>query len=160
MLCIIYCFLFLQLNTKGTVWFLKFWKSYSRGLRGLTLPAESYYYFISFSRTLILFSAFLSECKAGGGADGGAGAGANGDTVATFEPSTETLLLSFAIRDSWWLFSAPSGRVAERLARASFIADGLTGGAGGAALGGPGAVTPPLTESDLKNSSRLLCNWN
>lgn len=107
-----------------------------------------------------MFSVLLSTEPAGpelgtGGAgfDGGPEPGNFGAL------STDALLLSFAFCagpfGSWWLFSSASGRVAERLARASFS---VVGGAGGADIGGPVALTP-LTVSDLKNSSRLLCNW-
>ena len=88
---------------------------------------------------------------------GGAGVG-GGAALGGLATSSEALLVNLGGRvpfDSWWLFSWGSGSVALRLASASLSADG---GAGGAALGGP-ALTPLLIVSDLKNSSRLLCNW-
>lgn len=112
----------------------------------------------------------LSVLLRGGGAPGGAEMGKGGAGVAggaalfVLGTSMEALLVSLAVVavpfGSWWLFSCGSGSVAERLASASLSAEGASGGAGGAALGGPVALTPPLlTVSDLKNSSRLLCNW-
>lgn len=113
--------------------------------------------------TLMIFSVLLRGAVAGGAdvGTGGAGVGGGADVGGLGGASTETLLLSFAVPlVSWWLFSCGSGSVAERFARASLRAEGATGGAGGAPIGGPVALTPPpLTESDLKNSSRLLCNW-
>lgn len=111
----------------------------------------------------------LSVLLRGGGAPGGAEMGKGGAVVVggaalfVLGTSMEALLVSLAVAvpfGSWWLFSCGSGSVAERLASASLSAEGASGGAGGAELGGPVALTPPLlTVSDLKNSSRLLCNW-
>lgn len=109
-----------------------------------------------------MFSVLLSGtgCE-GGAAAGGPEAGTGGGCeLGSLDPSTDTLLLSFAGGGgavplaSWW-FSRASGSVAARLASASLSAEG---GAGGGPLGGPDPP-PPLTVSDLKNSSRLLCNW-
>lgn len=108
-----------------------------------------------------MFSVLLSGAGPLGGAvvgTGGAGVG-GGAELGGLLLSTDTLLLSLlrVPLDSWWLFSSWSGSVAARLASASFNAEG---GAGGAPDGGPDALTPPpLTESDLKNNSRLLCSW-
>lgn len=109
--------------------------------------------------TLMMFSVDLRGVGAAGGPVAGTGGAAVGGTEpGSFGPSTDTLLLSFAVGAvpfaSWWLFSRGSGSVADRFANASFSADG---GAGGAPSGGPVELTP-LTVSDLKNSSRLLCN--
>lgn len=107
---------------------------------------------------MIIFSVLRNGAGAGGAETGTGGAGVGGGaTLGGLAASTDTLLLSFAVPlDSWWLFSSWSGSVVARLARASFSEDG---GAGGAAIGAPAALTlPPLTESDLKNNSRLLCN--
>lgn len=107
-----------------------------------------------------MFSVLLRGGGAAGGADvgtGGAGVG-GGAEFGGLEASTETLLLSLLTvpLESWWLFSSWSGSVVARLASASLSTEG---GAGGAPIGGPVALTPPpLTESDLKNNSRLLCN--
>lgn len=100
---------------------------------------------------------------AGGAEVGTGGAGIWGGIAAVFPASTDTLLLSLEAGavpfGSWWVFSCWSGSVAERFESASLRAEGATGGAGGAAVGRPVALTPPpLTVSDLKNSSRLLCN--
>lgn len=53
----------------------------------------------------------------------------------------------------------------DRFAKASLIAEGVEGtaggGCGGVVLGGGGAVTPPLPvvgNSFLKNNSLLVCN--
>lgn len=108
-----------------------------------------------------MFSVLLRGAGAGGAEVGTGGAGVGGGAdMGGLGASTDTLLLSFGAVPlvSWWLFSCGSGRVAERLASASLRAEGATGGAGGAPIGGPVALTPPLTDSDLKNSSRLLCN--
>lgn len=109
----------------------------------------------------MIFSVLLSGAEAGGAEVGIGGAGVGGGAdVGGLGASTETLLLSLDVPlVSWWLFSCGSGRVAERFASASLSEDGATGGAGGAPIGGPVVLTPPLTDSDLKNSSRLLCNW-
>lgn len=87
----------------------------------------------------------------GGAVVGGGGAGICGGAVL---PVSSELLILIPL-GSWWLFSRASGKVADLLASASLSADGATGGAGGAPLGRPAL---PLTDSDLKNSSRLLCN--
>lgn len=110
----------------------------------------------------MMFSVLLSGAGADGGADvgtGGAGVG-GGAVVGGLALSTDALLLSLAVPlASWWLFSWGSGSVADRFARASLRAEGASGGTGGAPVGGPVAPPPPpLTDSDLKNSSRLLCN--
>lgn len=112
---------------------------------------------------MLLTLRIFSVLRKGGGALGGAvvgmvGAGVGGGaTLGGFAASTDTLLLSLAVPfDSWWLFSSWSGSVVARFASASLSEEG---GAGGAAVGGPVPLTPPaLTESDLKNNSRLLCN--
>lgn len=109
-----------------------------------------------------MFSVLLSGAGAPGGAVVGTGGAALAGGAADLAESTDALLLSLAVGTaplaSWW-FSWESGSVAERLESDSLSAEGASGGAGGAELGGP-VLTPPLTESDLKNSSRLLCNCN
>lgn len=116
--------------------------------------------------TFIIFSVLLNGALIEGGAIvGTGGAGICGGIEDVLPTSTDTLLLSLTADavplGSWWLFSGGSGNVAERLDRASLRAEGAIGGTGGAVFGRLVALTPPpLTVSDLKNSSRLLCNCN
>lgn len=107
------------------------------------------------------FSVLLRGALAGG-LVGSGGAGALGGAITCdLADSTDELFVSLAVPFVSKWFSVSAGSVAARFASASLREPaGASGGAGGALLGGPVAVAPPPTESDLKNSSRLLCNCN